>query len=1331
MRKTHFMKRMASFGFALLVAASIVQPSVHASNETDFFQDAQETVVTENESAPSTVSDPAGRGSEETAKFIPESTEITESDDDTAGNDGISHYDGTETGDATFLSGTAFNVKIKQLSGDSSPSAFSKNNSIHSLQRADMSELPEGTKDLVSTNTSDMPIYSWYEDGVLYFASDADKLCLNAMSNFMFYGLQELNDVEIITEVDTSNAESMIEMFADCSSLSSLDLSSFDVSAAENMDKMFRHNSSLTEITLGQNWDFVSATSLPKTNWKSSKDGSVWTYAALETKYTGAAAATFTVTDEEPTIFPEEGLFEGDGLRENNMYPVGHADDRDSRFTVFCINDHNQDPYGYYRRIEILPDNIIGENWLQSTDFGSEPLGDTMREALITLSMEGQAALDHKTRSFTDIQKDIWHFTSHYSDKDWDGSFWEDKNFHKIDGHQTLKFYLYESLEGRQNVVSSEGIEIPQPVSVIISKVDEEGNNVKGAVLTLTGKLHIDTEGEDAGEIAPMEFKSEELKSKLVSLYPGTYTLSESKTPVGYSKAEDITFVISPEGTITCDHLINGVITMVDVKMDVPPAETDVSVSKQDIAGKEIAGARLTVKDTSNRVVASWISVEGKTHVIKNLPEGDYVLTESLAPVGYEKAESIDFTVDAKGKVYTNGKYVDSIVMVDDYIRGNVLISKQNIEGKEIGGAVMKITDSDGRAISSWTTIEGQSHEISNIPAGKYTLTEIAAPEGYEKAEDVQFALDNNGNVLVNDVKTKKVIMTDMYTGNRVSISKQDIEGKEIAGAKLKVTDKDGNIIDEWTSSEKKPHIIENVMPGDYILTETVSPAGYDKAEDISFTVEVGGAVVVAGEKVDQIIMVDKYAPYTVSIRKIEKSKSVESMLPGARLTILGTDKEAVYSWTSGEEARLVSLDPGKYTLIETEAPDGYLMADQIEFTVNSDGTVTLGTEKKPLGKPVITMVDEASSSEKTVKIQKNGMDGKILPGAQLKVTHKDGGREYIDSQWTSNGKVKELELIPGKYTLCEISAPDGYLMADDIDFTVNTDGSILSNGSIVKKIVMTDKPTVVDFKKLDSDSSDWVSGAKLQVLDKKGSVVEEWTSGDHVHTVAGRLKAGTVYTLHEDEAPEGYETAKDISFTVNKDETTLTITMKDTPKEVIPVEYGTLQIIKTVTGDGADLQKKFGFVISVMNKDNSPYTGNLPYVMSTGDAGALPFNSNGKAGFQLSHGQNILFSKLPAGTFYTVTELDYTKEGYVAEVRDGTAETKKGENIVSYTNTFGRTISAGGSSTTDGRTVTGTITSRDTGDSSNILVWSIILIAALVCTGFLLFHKKRNIRSK
>ena len=191
----------------------------------------------------------------------------------------------------------------------------------------------------------------------------------------------------------------------------------------------------------------------------------------------------------------------------------------------------------------------------------------------------------------------------------------------------------------------------------------------------------------------------------------------------------------------------------------------------------------------------------------------------------YLVAEDVLFTVKDTG-------VEQKVEMKDDFTK--VEISKQDITtGKEIPGAKLTILDKDGKEIESWVS-EEKPHYIEKLPVGDYTLREVTAPDGYLKAEDVQFSVKETGEI-------QKVVMKDDYT--KVEISKQDItNSKELPGAKLTIFDKDGKEVESWVS-EEKPHYIEKLPAGEYTLREVTAPDGYEVAEDVKFKVEETGEI--------------------------------------------------------------------------------------------------------------------------------------------------------------------------------------------------------------------------------------------------------------------------------------------------------------------------------------------------------------------------------------------------------------------------------------------------------------------------------------------------------
>ncbi len=135
-----------------------------------------------------------------------------------------------------------------------------------------------------------------------------------------------------------------------------------------------------------------------------------------------------------------------------------------------------------------------------------------------------------------------------------------------------------------------------------------------------------------------------------------------------------------------------------------------------------------------------------------------------------------------------------------------VEISKTTITGdKELEGAELSVIDENGKVIDKWTS-SNKTHTIEGLTVGKeYTLREDLAPLGYVKATEVKFRVENTN-------ETQKVVMIDKI----VEMTKNDIGGEEIEGAELKVFDKEGNIVDEWTSTNEA-HKIKNLVEGENI----------------------------------------------------------------------------------------------------------------------------------------------------------------------------------------------------------------------------------------------------------------------------------------------------------------------------------------------------------------------------------------------------------------------------------------------------------------------------------------------------------------------------------
>lgn len=331
--------------------------------------------------------------------------------------------------------------------------------------------------------------------------------------------------------------------------------------------------------------------------------------------------------------------------------------------------------------------------------------------------------------------------------------------------------------------------------------------------------------------------------------------------------------------------------------------DKQVKVSKLTVGGEEVTGALMQIIDQDGNVVDEWTS-EGKVHYATGLVEGKkYTLHEDLAPTGLNLANDIEFdvtyekenqkvtmvdTINEVSKVDEKGQLLKGAEMTVTSNKTKNIIDKWNSgqhifditkdmkadlqkDGKSEG---MYVDDNDSTVTYSLTAnkdrkdytlmlakdgevtytnvdINGDetSHMIQGLEAGEeYVLKETKTPNGYATFKTETFTAEEG--------KDTSLSMTDEDT--KIEISKQDITTKkELEGAKLKVTDKDGKVIDEWTSG-KEPHMIKNLTVNQtYTLTEVIAPKNYKVAESIQFTVKDTGVA-------QKVVMYDELLPIKV-----------------------------------------------------------------------------------------------------------------------------------------------------------------------------------------------------------------------------------------------------------------------------------------------------------------------------------------------------------------------------------------------------------------------------------------------------------------------------------
>lgn len=465
---------------------------------------------------------------------------------------------------------------------------------------------------------------------------------------------------------------------------------------------------------------------------------------------------------------------------------------------------------------------------------------------------------------------------------------------HSIEGLVVGKTYILSETVTAKDYVKASDIRFTVKNSSELETVTMKDKQVSFTKTDVTGEKEVEgatitVKEKETGKVID-EWTSTKESHFINGLEEGkTYVLSETVSPEEYVKSTEIEFTVSKDK-------VNQKVNMKDKQ---------VIISKSMVGGDEVVGASMQILGEDGNIVDEWIS-EGKEHYACNLEEGhSYTLHEDLAPTGLNLANDIVFavteekenqkvnmvdTINEVSKVKEDGTLLKDAELtvvstktkqiIDKWVSGQHIfdltddMKSQLAENGKAEGMYVDDEDStvtysvsknkndytlmtvkDGKTVYANIDLDGNetSHRIEGLVAGEtYILRETKTPDGYATFEEQEFIADENKDTLLK--------MVDEDT--KVEVSKQDITTKkELPGAHLKVTDEEGNTVDEWVSKEES-HIIKNLVAGkSYTLTETIAPAKYKIAESVNFKVEDTGAV-------QKVVMYDELLPEAAKVVK-------------------------------------------------------------------------------------------------------------------------------------------------------------------------------------------------------------------------------------------------------------------------------------------------------------------------------------------------------------------------------------------------------------------------------------------------------------------------------
>lgn len=694
------------------------------------------------------------------------------------------------------------------------------------------------------------------------------------------------------------------------------------------------------------------------------------------------------------------------------------------------------------------------------------------------------------------------------------------------------------------------------------------------------------------------------------SLKCGNYRIEEVSAPDGYTQNTQYVEIkvdkntayqmdsVSGDAIITVtyeNHPVKGKLvihksgeTLKSFKKDFVYEETSLEGAEFEIyAAEDIFTPDHQVDEQGNRhviyakdtLVKTVTTDKNGEAVIKDLPLGKYRVKETKAPAGFvlnPDSQEVSFIY----KDQNTPEIEEKLEFSNERQKVELSVEKQDAEtGKALKGATFGLYNKE--AISSGDKVivkadtllqeitsneKGKAAFTLDLPLGRYYVKELQAPAGYVSSDEI---LEFDATYQGQDVKTIKLKSVKKNQPTTVEVTKADITtGTELDGASMSVLDKDGNVIDSWTSVKDSPHVIKRLQVGKtYILREELAPYGYLRATDVEFTIS-DTAEVQKVKMEDEVpvarLLVNKKGEFLDSVSLLDNAKGMIEHLfnyvtgnltdvtfnvyaaeairaaDGVSADYYAADELVGSITTDGNGiAQMDNLPLGRYYIVEKETAHGYVLDNEpryVDLTYRDQDT------------PLVTYSADWQNARQRVQVEvlkKEKDSDKVLSGAIFGLYAADDivsskGKvllakdTLIELKTTDeDGKIQFVADLPvdSRYYIKELAAPDGYVTDQEPqEFTFEYQGS----GTSVAEYAFTfeDEQTTVELSKADLTDKKELPGASLKVTDEDGNTVDEWVSKEETHIIKG-LIVGKKYKMTETKPADGYVTAESIEFTV------------------------------------------------------------------------------------------------------------------------------------------------------------------------------------------------------
>ena len=780
----------------------------------------------------------------------------------------------------------------------------------------------------------------------------------------------------------------------------------------------------------------------------------------------------------------------------------------------------------------------------------------------------------------------------------------------------------------------------PKTGSLTIQKADKDGKRLLGAEFKIYA-------AKDKVRENPITLITDSSGKAVKTGIPyGSYVAIESRAPEGYERDDtEHTFDIpqkNEDGTVSAD---------ISIFVKNTKSRYALSIEKRDIndENKKLANTKFAVRGGG-----FYAEVETRadgTVTVEVPAAGTYSITEIAPPVGYT-LDPATYTVEVEGHTAAG----EEVAFIAKNHQTKVTLNKVDEKGNRLEGAEFSIFDAEGKQAvkfkkegsvytysedGDFTAITAGNADIVGLPVGDYILRENKAPKNYIPMEDMSFHVRA-------DMYDKALELTveNLPHEKGVAVLKEDPDGTRLKGAEFALYGEDDTEIRRVTTDKAGVALFTGLNPGSYYIKETAAPEGYKLSDKkFDFTIDSNGVLSgkgFAGDELYKLTVENRPVEHGFKVKKVSTNDE-KLVLPGAEFRILGGGLDRTYTTGENGLTEQITLPIGEYTLTEMKAPEGYVINGAgRHISVKADGIYLDGD--KLTGTAEIT-VQNAPGSFKLKLVKVDADTNQPLANVAFILKGKYGGTHSLITG--SNGITDTISLAPGKYTLSEVAAAEGYAIPlNGWGFTV-TEGTVqqVTNTSEVTEWSFNGGLLTLNLKnsriyggltieKTDGKDGGALAGAEFTITGSDGTPLTFIKNNGRYEAATGEGASSTIatdangkayitglkfgnYAVTETKAPEGYVLKGDRhSIAISRQQTEVTLRLKNDKAmyKVTAIKQDADESGKLLVGAEFMLYSMEGAVVA---KAVTGYDGAAVFEVPEGDYKLA--ETRAPAGYQLS----------------------------------------------------------------------------------------------------------------